>query len=45
VGADLTLPTERLRTQTVGEWQKMFKNKGSEITDLNKRPTMFLFLA
>ena len=45
VGADLTLPTEWLRTQTVGEWQKMFKNKGSEITDLNKRPTMFLFLA
>ena len=45
VGADLTLPTEWLRTQTVGEWQKMFKNKGSEMTDLNKRPTMFLFLA
>ena len=45
VGADLTLPTEWLRTQTVGEWQKMFKNKGSEITDLNKRPTMFLFIA
>jgi 16S rRNA (cytidine1402-2'-O)-methyltransferase len=45
VGADLSLPTEWLRTQTVGEWQKSLKSGGAEMTDLNKRPTMFLFLA
>lgn len=45
VGTDLTLPTEWLRTQTVGEWQKMLKTGGVQMVDLNKRPTMFLFLA
>lgn len=45
VGTDLTLPTEWLRTQTVGEWQKMLKTSGVQMVDLNKRPTMFLFLA
>ena len=45
VGTDLTLPPEWLRTQTVGEWQKILKTGGVQMGDLNKRPTMFLFLA
>ncbi len=43
VGADLTLPSETLRTQTVAQWQKAIKV--AQGVELNKRPTMFLFLA
>lgn len=43
LGVDLTLPTEFILTLTVGEWQKRLKN--SNLPDLHKRPTLFLFLA
>ena len=43
VGADLTLPTQYILTQSVAEWQKCNKNK--TWPDLHKRPTLFLFLA
>ena len=43
VGADLTLPTQYILTQTIAEWQKSNKNKAWP--DLHKRPTLFLFLA
>ena len=38
VAADLTLPTESIRTRTVGEWQKA-------PFQLGKRPAVFLLLA
>jgi len=38
VSADLTLPTESIRTRTVGEWQKAPLQPG-------KRPAVFLLLA
>ena len=43
VAADLTLPSETIRTHTVAEWQKRVKQGQS--LDLNKRPSIFLFLA
>ncbi len=43
VAADLTLPSETIRTYTVAEWQKRVKQGQS--LDLNKRPSIFLFLA
>lgn len=43
VGADLTLPTQYILTQSVAEWQKC--NKHKTWPDLHKRPTLFLFLA
>jgi 16S rRNA (cytidine1402-2'-O)-methyltransferase len=38
VAADLTLPTESIRTQTVGEWKKA-------PSQIGKRPAVFLLLA
>ncbi|MES2354755.1 MAG: SAM-dependent methyltransferase [Pseudomonadota bacterium] len=38
VGADLTLPTEAVYSRTIADWRK-------SPPDLNKRPTVFLFLA
>jgi 16S rRNA (cytidine1402-2'-O)-methyltransferase len=37
--ADLTLPTQYIRTQTVQQWRK------SPLPDLHKRPAIFLFLS
>ena len=36
IAADLTLPTEYIRTQTIAEWRK------TDIPDLHKRPAIFL---
>ena len=36
VAADLTAPTERIETRTVGEWRRM------SLPELNKRPAIFI---
>lgn len=38
LAVDITLPTESIRTQTIGEWR-------NESPDLHKRPAIFLILA
>jgi 16S rRNA (cytidine1402-2'-O)-methyltransferase len=38
VATDITLPTERIQTKTVNEWQRMK-------VDINKRPTVFIVQA
>lgn len=38
VASDLTLPTEMIRTRTIGDW------RGAERPALDKRPTVFLLL-
>ena len=43
VAADLTLPTELIRTRTVAAWRDALKKDA--VFDLNKRPAIFLFLA
>ena len=43
VAADLTLPSETIRMHRVGEWQKRLKQ--GQGLELNKRPSIFLFLA
>lgn len=42
VATDLSLPTEKIQTQTAAEWKSQIKgNKGP---DFHKKPTVFLFL-
>jgi 16S rRNA (cytidine1402-2'-O)-methyltransferase len=35
VASDVSLPSESIRTKTIGEWKK-------EMPNLNKKPTVFL---
>lgn len=39
VAADISLPSQYIKSQTVAEWKK------GELPELHKRPTVFLFLA
>ena len=43
VAVDLTLPSELIRTRTVAAWREALKKDAG--FDLNKRPSIFLFLA
>lgn len=40
LASDLTLPSETVKTRSIGEWRKQV-----ELPDLERRPTVFLFLA
>jgi 16S rRNA (cytidine1402-2'-O)-methyltransferase len=43
VATDLSLPSESIRTQTVGKWQHGLAS--GKTPDFHKRPTVFLFLS
>jgi 16S rRNA (cytidine1402-2'-O)-methyltransferase len=45
VAADLSLPTEWVKSQTVNTWQTMIKKEPGLLQALHQRPAVFLLLA
>ncbi|MFM8153929.1 MAG: SAM-dependent methyltransferase, partial [Polynucleobacter victoriensis] len=45
VAADLSLPTEWVKSQTVSEWQASLKKESDLLQALHQRPAVFLMLA
>ena len=45
VAADLSLPTEWVKSQTVSEWQALIKKEPGLLQALHQRPAVFLLLA
>ncbi len=45
VAADLSLPTEWVKSQTVSEWQASLKKESGLLQALHQRPAVFLMLA
>ena len=45
VAADLSLPTEWVKSQTVSEWQTSLKKEAGLLQALHQRPAVFLMLA
>jgi len=45
VAADLSLPTEWVKSQTVSQWQAHFKKEPGFLEALHQRPAVFLLLA
>ena len=45
VAADLSLPSEWVKSQTVGAWQTAIKKEPGLLQALHQRPAVFLLLA
>ena len=45
VAADLSLPTEWVKSQTVSQWQTLIKKESGLLQALHQRPAVFLLLA
>ena len=45
LACDLTLPSQKIITQTRAQWQKFMKHDVSALQNLNQRPAIFLLLA